>query len=1193
MKESSASPESFGEEELTAYLLGELDVPTSQRLEQRLSEDPELRQLLKELSGSMELIREAFGNPVEQGAPLHLNPSRRSSMQDRFKERAGSHVRSGVFSGAFLQWGLPMSLAASLVVGMAWLHFMHGGGIERSASTSTWSFLAKETSETPIAQTALTRSAPQVPQSGVRPSADAMGSGKLARVEALQETWDVEDALQSGNAEAPLMALDSAHGLSRKPQVSDLSEGLEGFQDEGVDRDRDFGLSTHANGLVAIDETTEQWNLPEPQQPQSDSVMMQRYGLLPSDENGRLSVRSNRPSAPDPSTGSQEALARQVRGRKAGVETQRPLNRGSMAPENADRYFFGASSGEAPTVLNESLYTNAGAGPQDEKHRVSPDPVIATNTSQRFQAENQAESNLSQLDFESSVASPNPSMTESSDALGLGFSHSATERFRNTATQSSMPRNQPSSSSLRGATQPLARSSMPGLAGAASMADREAQGGVQEAVQEVESEALSIAGIEPRSGDDKRVSAGKPMRAAQSFKSLGERSDGSLSMDDFDGPMSESASNLSLGDTPQLGALLAGGGGAGGGGMGGMGGMAMAAGKRSMNEPALGGVARGWAPQAPVANRSEPLRQAKDVALFESSEAALESSSAFGRRRAGPLRPDLSLGGDGAVMAGDRLKSAQNGSDNPSLSSSLNASSIMEKRKSPMRGEEVTLSSTRSKAEKKNAMPLSLGEEVDKGRMLLGRAEALAEKDGLERSEIPSTQQPQPSASISHPPEKEALQDPISTFSLNVSDVSFELAKASLEQGRLPDPVHIRSEQFLNAFDYQDPLTHSQESISFFWERGPHPWAHRREVLRLSMRASSSGREMGRPMHLVLLLDHSGSMERSDRRSIIQDALQQLCQALKPKDKLSVVGFANRPRLWVDGASAENPESLLARIENLQPEGGTHLEDALTLAYEVAHQHFVPEGINRVILLTDGAANLGDVRPERLSQQVEAERIKGIALDCFGVGWEGFNDTLLERLSRNGDGRYGFLNDVRTAGTTFADMLAGSLKVAASNVKVQVEWNPRRIRRWRQMGYAMHQLRADQFRDASVDAGELAAAESGQALYILEADDQGEGPIATVRVRYLSPETSQYAEKEWVIPYRSQVALPEEVSPSLRLATTAGLFAEWLNGHPHAIALSIPELQSWYRPVPIAYGNASRPRDLERMLEQARSISGL
>ena len=175
------------------------------------------------------------------------------------------------------------------------------------------------------------------------------------------------------------------------------------------------------------------------------------------------------------------------------------------------------------------------------------------------------------------------------------------------------------------------------------MADREAQGGVEEAVQRVESEALSIAGVELRSGDDKQVSAGKPMRAAQSFKSQGERSAESLSMDDFDGPMSESASKLSLGDTPQLGALLAGGGGAGGGGMGGMGERAMAAGKRSMNEPALGGVARGWT-SGVCGNRSEPLGQAK-MQLFSNLEAALEPSSAFGRRRVGPSHPDLSLGG--------------------------------------------------------------------------------------------------------------------------------------------------------------------------------------------------------------------------------------------------------------------------------------------------------------------------------------------------------------------------------------------------------------------------------------------------------------------------------------------------------------------------------------------------------------------
>ena len=118
--------------------------------------------------------------------------------------------------------------------------------------------------------------------------------------------------------------------------------------------------------------------------------------------------------------------------------------------------------------------------------------------------------------------------------------------------------------------------------------------------------------------------------------------------------------------------------------------------------------------------------------------------------------------------------------------------------------------------------------------MLLGRAEALAEKDGLEHRRFPQPSNPNPPPR-SHTRLKRRPCRIRYRFSLNVSDVSFELAKASLEQGRLPDPVHIRSEQFLNAFDYQDPLTHSQESISFFWERGPHPWAHRREVLRLSM----------------------------------------------------------------------------------------------------------------------------------------------------------------------------------------------------------------------------------------------------------------------------------------------------------------------------------------------------------------------
>src|SRR5207253_4916081 len=165
--------------------------------------------------------------------------------------------------------------------------------------------------------------------------------------------------------------------------------------------------------------------------------------------------------------------------------------------------------------------------------------------------------------------------------------------------------------------------------------------------------------------------------------------------------------------------------------------------------------------------------------------------------------------------------------------------------------------------------------------------------------------------------------------------------------------------------------------------------------------------------------------------------------------------------------------------------------------YRTALRQYLAHGVNRIVLLTDGAANVGDVGPKSLKQKVEAQRKQGIALDCFGIGWEGFNDDLLEVLSRNGDGRYGFINSPEEAATGFAGQLAGALQVAASDVKVQVEFNPRRTTVYRQIGYAKHQLTKEQFRDNSVDAAELGAAEAGNALYIVQVNPAGEGPLAT------------------------------------------------------------------------------------------------
>src|SRR6266567_2113948 len=187
----------------------------------------------------------------------------------------------------------------------------------------------------------------------------------------------------------------------------------------------------------------------------------------------------------------------------------------------------------------------------------------------------------------------------------------------------------------------------------------------------------------------------------------------------------------------------------------------------------------------------------------------------------------------------------------------------------------------------------------------------------------------------------------------------------------------------------------------------------------------------------------------------------------------------------------------------------------MNLAYQVAHKYYSENGINRVVLLTDGAANLGDVNPESLKQKVETQRKQGVALDCFGIGWEGFNDDLLEVLSRNGDGRYGFVNTPEQAATEFAGQLTGALQIAASDVKVQVEFNPRRVTSYRQIGYAKHQLTKEQFRDNTVDAAEIAAQEAGNALYTVEVNPAGDGPLCTVRVRFRFAGTWEYREHAW------------------------------------------------------------------------------
>jgi Mg-chelatase subunit ChlD len=481
---------------------------------------------------------------------------------------------------------------------------------------------------------------------------------------------------------------------------------------------------------------------------------------------------------------------------------------------------------------------------------------------------------------------------------------------------------------------------------------------------------------------------------------------------------------------------------------------------------------------------------------------------------------------------------------------------------------------------------------VEKEKQVAQATEQLEKRRKEMGSEGAGINRPKPSASSPVPqPEVLTRDNAFSTFSLNVSDVSFKLAAASLEKGALPDVASIRSEEFINAFDYRDPQPARGVPVVFAWERARYPFAHNRDVLRFSIKTAAQGRDGGKPLHLVLLLDNSGSMERADRVRIIHEALRTLAAQLKPQDKLSVVTFARTASLRVDGVTGATAAQVANQIGALTPEGGTNVEDALDLAYRTALRHYSAAAINRVVLLTDGAANLGNVEPAALKAKVEGFRKQGIALDCFGIGWEGFNDDLLEQLSRNGDGRYGFVNTPEEAATEFAGQLAGALRVAASDVKVQVEFNPRRVTAYRQIGYAKHQLTKEQFRDNKVDAAEISASEAGNALYIVETNPGGDGPVATVRARFRIPQTNDYREHEWIVPFGSAVDL-EQSSPALRLATSASAFSEWLAGSPFAGEVRTDRLLGILSGVPEVYGADPRPKKLEWMIRQAKSISG-
>ncbi len=432
-------------------------------------------------------------------------------------------------------------------------------------------------------------------------------------------------------------------------------------------------------------------------------------------------------------------------------------------------------------------------------------------------------------------------------------------------------------------------------------------------------------------------------------------------------------------------------------------------------------------------------------------------------------------------------------------------------------------------------------------------------------------------------------RDNFSTFSLNVTDVSFQLAARQLEQGIAPDPVSIRQEEFYNAFDYRDPAPASGEPIRFEVESATLPGSHNLKVVRLAVKTAAQSRSAGKPAQITFAVDNSGSMQRSDRKSTIQAAFANLTDGLRPRDRINVVTFATDSRVELLQSPPSNAPQIQAAL-NTAPEGGTNLEEGLATAYEIAARYYHPAYENRVVLLSDGIANLGRTEADQLVGMIEKNRNQGISFDGFGIGWENLNDPLLAELARNGDGQYAFLNSPEDAGKIFAQALSNSLQAVARDVKVQVEWNPDRVQRFRLIGYETHLLKKEDFRNDAVDAAEMAPEETGNAIYLVELQANGTGPLGTARVRFKMDSATTTEERSWIIPNPPVWPEIESASPRLQLGTAAAILADKLQDPNRFAAVGRAQLLAWTQQAQAFFKNPPEIETLANMIRNANFL---
>lgn len=397
-------------------------------------------------------------------------------------------------------------------------------------------------------------------------------------------------------------------------------------------------------------------------------------------------------------------------------------------------------------------------------------------------------------------------------------------------------------------------------------------------------------------------------------------------------------------------------------------------------------------------------------------------------------------------------------------------------------------------------------------------------------------------------------EDRLSTFAIDVDTGAYTIMRRYINDGLLPPSEAVRTEEFVNYFNYDYPNP-EKGAFGITINGAPTPGTAAedgRYLVQVGLQGYAVPAAQRPDGMFIFVVDVSGSMDQENRLGLVRRSLHMLVDNLRPTDRVGLVIYGSEARTILEPTAVREDETIRRAIDALQPGGSTNAEHGIMMAYRLADDYARPGEINRLILASDGVANVGNTTAAAILKHAA----DGIQLSSFGFGMGNYNDVLMEQLANQGDGSYAYIDTMDEAKRVFETQLLSTILTIAKDAKIQVEFNPAVVAEYRLLGYENRDVADQDFRNDAVDAGEIGAGHSVTALYeIVLTDDPNPAEAAmTVRVRYEDLESGEVTEIEEAIGTGSFAAEFSDASPSFQLAAAVAQYAELLRGSPYATA---------------------------------------